>query len=139
MWNCPKCNEASEDNFDSCWKCGAGRGGEPVAAGMERESPAPTHAPPKTNWPAFFGMLLSPSLLSTLLFSFKSPTIGMFGLCVALAGSVVAGVGCAGALARHFSQPGETKLSLAIVFFCLFTPLSLVLSIVGSCSLAPRW
>jgi len=21
MWTCKKCNEESEDNFDSCWKC----------------------------------------------------------------------------------------------------------------------
>jgi hypothetical protein len=24
MWNCPRCNEPLEDQFDSCWKC-AGR------------------------------------------------------------------------------------------------------------------
>ncbi len=22
MWNCIKCNEDNEDNFDACWKCG---------------------------------------------------------------------------------------------------------------------
>jgi hypothetical protein len=21
MWNCPKCNEEIEDQFDECWKC----------------------------------------------------------------------------------------------------------------------
>ena len=29
MWLCGKCGEQSEQNFDACWKCGAGRDGLP--------------------------------------------------------------------------------------------------------------
>jgi hypothetical protein len=31
MWTCPKCQEASEDTFDACWKCGTTKSGEPPA------------------------------------------------------------------------------------------------------------
>jgi len=33
MWNCQKCGETVEDNFDACWKCSTPRtGAEPAAA-----------------------------------------------------------------------------------------------------------
>ena len=33
MWICSACNEEIEDQFDSCWKCGAGRDGSPPGFG----------------------------------------------------------------------------------------------------------
>jgi uncharacterized membrane protein YvbJ len=31
MWNCPKCGEPIEDQFDTCWKCGITKGNAPAA------------------------------------------------------------------------------------------------------------
>ena len=28
MWNCSKCTESNEDNFDACWNCGHSKSGE---------------------------------------------------------------------------------------------------------------
>lgn len=27
MWNCSRCSERLDDDFDVCWKCGTGRSG----------------------------------------------------------------------------------------------------------------
>lgn len=62
MWNCPKCNEASEDNCDSCWKCGTSRNSKPAAEPMAAQSPSPR--PSKTNWPLASGIMLAPAALS---------------------------------------------------------------------------
>jgi hypothetical protein len=45
MWNCEKCGEMLEDQFNSCWKCGTGKDGTPcpnshVSDSREREGRA---------------------------------------------------------------------------------------------------
>ena len=32
MWNCQKCGEPIEDQFDTCWKCGTPKGDAPAAS-----------------------------------------------------------------------------------------------------------
>jgi hypothetical protein len=44
MWNCLKCGEPIEDQFDSCWKCGTAKAALPA-----QPSPAPAVAP-KPGW-----------------------------------------------------------------------------------------
>jgi hypothetical protein len=46
MWNCTKCGEPIEDQFDTCWKCGTPKADAP--AGVS-ESPAVNEAS-KPNW-----------------------------------------------------------------------------------------
>lgn len=39
MWTCIKCGEEVEDQFDACWKCGAGKdGSEPMDESQEQEA-----------------------------------------------------------------------------------------------------
>jgi hypothetical protein len=46
MWNCSKCGESVEDQFDACWKCGTPKGDAPAAPA---EKPAAVEAP-KKDW-----------------------------------------------------------------------------------------
>ena len=39
MWNCPKCGEDIEDQFDACWKCAGGGKEEGDAEEPEIEGP----------------------------------------------------------------------------------------------------
>ncbi|MEQ2008874.1 MAG: hypothetical protein ABMA26_18995 [Limisphaerales bacterium] len=137
MWNCPKCNEASEDNFDSCWKCGTSRGGEAAPADLVKESPAPTHALSKTNWPLFFAILLAPALLSTLVIAVQPPIVWLLLLVTTLFGSIASGVTCAKLLARDACDEPESKSVLSLALSCLFFLTSLGLCYVG-CSVSAR-
>ena len=38
MWTCKKCNEQSEDQFDSCWNCGWGRASDAPDEELPREA-----------------------------------------------------------------------------------------------------
>jgi hypothetical protein len=44
-WNCPKCNERLEPQFDSCWRCGTARTPDDAP-------PAASQAPPPPSGPA---------------------------------------------------------------------------------------
>jgi len=46
MWNCSKCKEQCEDNFDSCWSCGTGRDGSapPPELSESRSKPNTTQS-----------------------------------------------------------------------------------------------
>jgi len=37
MWQCPKCRETIDDNFDACWNCGTNREGTPAADSSRQE------------------------------------------------------------------------------------------------------
>ena len=46
MWNCQKCGEPIEDQFDTCWKCGTAKAALPAES-----SPSPAVAvTPKPGW-----------------------------------------------------------------------------------------
>jgi hypothetical protein len=50
MWQCPSCAERHEDQFDTCWKCGASRSGEHnpdfvVAEPVPDDDPLPESLP----------------------------------------------------------------------------------------------
>src|SRR5439155_24755284 len=38
MWTCPKCSEAIEDQFDSCWKCAGPAEPSPPSKGWSRRA-----------------------------------------------------------------------------------------------------
>ena len=46
MWNCQKCGEQVEDQFDTCWKCGTPKAGAPPTS---TENPGDNGAA-KKNW-----------------------------------------------------------------------------------------
>jgi hypothetical protein len=42
MWECEKCNQANEDSFDACWKCGTPKNAAAeTQAGTRESQPAP--------------------------------------------------------------------------------------------------
>ena len=51
MWTCPRCNEANEDQFSSCWKC------TPVDEEAVRSAPPESPRRDNAEWPAIFGAL----------------------------------------------------------------------------------
>ena len=55
MWICPKCGEALENQFRSCWKC----------AGLAEEPPK-VQVPVPVRWPEYFGALLLAYLIPWL-------------------------------------------------------------------------
>lgn len=93
-------------------------------------APPPT-APPKPNWPLFFGILLAPALLTCLLFTGGAETY-VVGAFVALLGSVMSGVACAILLNAGRQDPGIAGRVIRILFCSvLFFGLSLTLCIMG--------
>lgn len=138
MWNCPKCNEASEDNLDSCWKCGAGRGGEAAPPGLISETPAPASAPSKANWPLFFATLFAPMIAAFIWVAEvgAGTQAGLKGMIViALFGCTTSGLICAMLNARQQAKVGKVKILMIVLSAPLYAALSLVLCFAG-CGLA---
>ena len=60
MWICPNCGERIEEQFDACWKCGAGREGAQLVPPEAFEmNPTPTGLPSGTPCPVCGGSAYS--------------------------------------------------------------------------------
>jgi hypothetical protein len=53
MWNCQKCGEPIEDQFDTCWNCGTRRDGTPPAQPPQDASIVSSTTPPTRSGSAF--------------------------------------------------------------------------------------
>lgn len=47
MWNCPKCVERLDDDFDLCWQCGTDREGNEDAAFVSADESEVIYDPAK--------------------------------------------------------------------------------------------
>ncbi len=100
------------------------------------QSPGPPNGSSRMNWVKFFGFLFAPAILSPIFLSLRSDDLKLVGVVIALGGSVLVGVLCAGTLARHLSEPKSAWGSLALFLGCLLVPLSLGLCFLGCSALS---